>query len=237
MNTLIEFQNVTKKFNNMTVLDEVSFQLKKQEVVALLGPSGCGKTTILNIAAGLTESTTGEVYIHTNQLGYIFQEPRLLPWKTVLENILFVIERGEESQRIALNALAKVGLENVQDTYPRQLSGGMRQRVSIARALASNPKIILMDEPFSALDISLKREIQKDLLSIIDENRVGVMYVTHDAEEAAKMADRIIILEDKPCKVKKEVFIQVNPRERSESFIKQLTSDLCNYLLGGEICV
>ncbi|MBP2241510.1 ABC-type nitrate/sulfonate/bicarbonate transport system ATPase subunit [Cytobacillus eiseniae] len=235
MDTLIEFNNVTKKYKNTTVLDKVSFQLRKQEVVALLGPSGCGKTTILNIAAGLTELTTGEAFVHTNQVGYIFQEPRLLPWKTVLENLLFVIGKGEESQKMAFDALAKVGLENVHDSYPSQLSGGMRQRISIARALAFHPQLILMDEPFSALDILIKKEIQNDLLSIIDDNRLGVMYVTHDAEEAARIADRILLLHDKPCRVKKEVTVQITRQERSDRFIKQLTCELCNCLLGGEL--
>ncbi|ARK25347.1 hypothetical protein SporoP37_12235 [Sporosarcina sp. P37] len=193
MNTLVEFHGVSKSYGGQPVLENLSFTLRQGEVVVFLGPSGCGKTTVLNIATGVTSATAGKVDMNTRRLGYVFQEPRLLPWKTALANIRFGM--AEPSDEMAQSFLKKVGLTHAGNSFPRQLSGGMKQRVSIARALAANPELILMDEPFSALDPQIKRGLQNDVIRIIEDFRTGVLYVTHDYWEAVTMADRIILLD------------------------------------------
>lgn len=236
MSLLVQFNEVSKKYNDQTVIDQFSYRLKTGEVIALLGPSGCGKTTILNLTAGLTNHSAGDIQRYTNDIGYVFQEPRLIPWKNVLENVLFALKNGTKQENLekAHHSLAKVGLEQSIKCYPKQLSGGMRQRVSIARALVSNPKIILMDEPFSALDVSLKRELQEDVISIIEEKNIGIVYVTHDPEEAVRMADRIIMLEDKLCKVKREISLERVRKKRDHHYIQKMKCELSECIIGGQ---
>jgi ABC-type nitrate/sulfonate/bicarbonate transport system ATPase subunit len=236
MSLLVQFNEVTKKYNNKTVIDKFSYTLNNGEVIALLGPSGCGKTTILNLTAGLTYRTTGDIQRFTNNISYVFQEPRLIPWKTVLDNVLFAVKIGSKKENFenAMYSLAKVGLEKSANCYPKQLSGGMKQRVSIARALIANPKIILMDEPFSALDISLKRELQEDIISIIEEKEIGIVYVTHDPEEAIRIADRIILLEDSLCKIKNEVSLEKPRKKRDRHYIQKMKNELNECIIGGQ---
>lgn len=235
MEALLEFHAVTKTFSGKTVLDNFSLSLKKGEVIAILGPSGCGKTTILNIAAGLVTLTHGRVTTHTNRFGYVFQEPRLIPWKTVLDNIHFVLGKGDatELNEKAMKVLSKVGLNGVSHFYPKQLSGGMKQRVSIARALASDPELILMDEPFSALDVSLKKELQEDVARLIAEKEIGVLYVTHDAEEAARIADRVLLFSNDSSSFTKEIRLPTPRENRNDEDIQQMKRKLHTILIGG----
>lgn len=236
MSLLVQFDEVTKKFNNQTVIEKFSYTLNQGEVIVFLGPSGCGKTTLLNLTAGLIMPTAGEIYCATNDIGYVFQEPRLIPWQTVLDNVLFAVKTGQKTDKLdkAKEALSKVGLEQSMNCYPKQLSGGMKQRVSIARALVSNPKIILMDEPFSALDLDLKRELQEDVISIIDEKEIGIVYVTHDREEAVKIADRIIVLDDRFCKINKQVSLEKERRKRDLDYVQQMKCEINYCMLGGQ---
>ncbi|MGC5324699.1 ABC transporter ATP-binding protein [Brevibacillus sp. SYSU BS000544] len=234
MEALLRFESVSKSFRGNLVLDNFSFSLNQGEVIALLGPSGCGKTTILNIAAGLIRQSGGTVSVHTEELGYVFQEPRLIPWKTILDNVLFALEKDEKKAKMekARAVLQKVGLEHVSHFYPKQLSGGMKQRVSIARALVVDPKVILMDEPFSALDVSLKKELQQDVIRLIEEHGIGVLYVTHDPEEAARLADRVLIF-SKSCSSANEIPLPVNRSERDEADIVRIKKELQMTLTGG----
>lgn len=232
MKTLIEFKSVTKKYSERPVLRNVSFRLHEGEVFVFLGPSGCGKTTILDIATDITQATSGEVNTYTDNLGYVFQEPRLLPWKTVVENVQFGMKKSSMQKEQAMQKLKKVGLTHVADAYPRQLSGGMKQRVSVARALAVNPELIIMDEPFSALDTAIKTELQEDVLRIIEEHHVGVLYVTHDYQEAIKMADRIFLLHDVQNGICKEINLDRCRSERDAHYIQQQTANI-NRLIGG----
>ncbi|MEK3722820.1 ABC transporter ATP-binding protein [Paenibacillus sp. FSL H8-0034] len=236
MQTLMTFEGVSKSFRERTVLDSFSLTLRKGEVIAILGPSGCGKTTILKLAAGLIHSTSGNVTVHTDRVGYIFQEPRLIPWKTASDNIRFVMNgtaSKEDEDRIVGLSLQKVGLYTVGDYYPKQLSGGMKQRVSIARALAADPAMILMDEPFSALDISLKRELQDDMAALIEERDLGVIYVTHDPEEAARLADRVILFSPVTGNFAKQIKLEVPRRQRNDALILTYQMMMYDHMTGG----
>lgn len=220
---LLEFHSVSVEFQEKLVIDQLSFSLKRGEVIALLGPSGCGKTTILNITSGLHKQSNGTVEVGTEEFGYVFQEPRLIPWKTVLENVLFVMKEKVKGKKLnkAHHVLEKVGLSKFHNYYPSQLSGGMKQRVSIARALASDPKIILMDEPFSALDPKLKGELQDDVIKLIEDSNVSIMYVTHDPLEAVKLADRVLVFGCEGCSLQYEIKLPLSRRKRDYSFLSQ----------------
>ncbi|MCM3702044.1 ABC transporter ATP-binding protein [Paenibacillus macerans] len=223
MTTLIEFTDVAKTYGGQPIFTGFSCRLQRGEVIALLGPSGCGKTTLLNLAAGLAQPDSGSIRLHTDHIGYIFQEPRLIPWRTAGENIGLVLQTADKAdvERIIGETLRKVGLQHAENRYPRQLSGGMKQRVSIARALALEPDMILMDEPFSALDLALKRELMDDMARLIGEREIGVMYVTHDPEEAARLADRVLIFSPPDRTFANEEIFPMPRLERTEAQIRQ----------------
>ena len=214
----IELNSVRKVFRHgagrtRTVLDGISFSVRPGEVVGLLGPSGCGKSTILNIIAGLDTDYAGSVRIQGRpmheQLGagfrvsYVFQESRLLPWMTLAQNVAFALEaagfdRGEW-QRRTHTVLEHVGLVEFKDYYPSQLSGGMQQRASIARAFSVDPDILLMDEPFSALDELTARKLRQSLLDIWSKFRTTILFVSHNAFESTFLADRILVMGRAPA--------------------------------------
>ncbi len=221
--TLLEIKNVYKSFKSaqsaqLKVLENISFNLRSDEIVALVGPSGCGKTTVLNIIAGLLTADKGQLNMKDSRIAYIFQETRLLPWKTVENNISFVQENflsGDEAYQIRESLLYSSGLYDMKGSYPGQLSGGMKQRLEIIRALSIKPYLLLMDEPFKSLDISLKYQLQQMLLTEYNKNKFSIMYVTHDPEDAVLLADRILILSSKPSKIRK--IFQINkPREERD---------------------
>jgi NitT/TauT family transport system ATP-binding protein len=204
--------SVTYKTTDQLVIDCVDFSVKKGEVVALVGPSGSGKTTLLNALAGLLNDkdvyVTGSLKISPKaKTNVVFQEPRLLPWRNVLGNVAFGLEAKktskEKAQEISRNYLALVGLEDYKDYYPKQISIGMQQRVNFARALSCHPDILLLDEPFSALDVDTKKKLQKDFLSIIKKKKITSVFVTHDLDEALFLAERIIVLTKGPAKIEK----------------------------------
>ncbi|MFQ5896215.1 MAG: ABC transporter ATP-binding protein, partial [Nitrospinota bacterium] len=202
-------------------LGEVSFSLREREFGCLLGPSGCGKSTILNILAGLILPDGGEVRLGSGGgagVGYVFQRPRLLSWRTVWENVAFGLEalgtpKGEWAERVDRH-LALVGLRDAAHEYPLTLSGGMQQRVALARALAVEPEVLLMDEPFSELDELTARSLRRELLRIWRETQKTILFVSHNALEAAYLADRIFLLSPAPCRVFHELRVDI-PRERS----------------------
>lgn len=228
-------QNVCKIFetkdNNgnkekTVVLDDFNLEVKKGEFLAILGPSGCGKSTFLSILAGLARQDTGRVLIAGNPVagtgqnrGVVFQGYALFPWLTVLENIQVGLEiRGlskKEREPIAQEYLALVGLQDFANRYPQQLSGGMKQRVAIARALAYDPDVLLMDEPFAALDAQTRELLQLELLKIWEDSRKTIVFVTHSIDEAVFMADRVAVMQAHPGKVKKIIDVNL-PRPRTE---------------------
>lgn len=220
-------RSVHKQFGDLVALQEVNLDVADGEFVCLVGPSGCGKTTLLRIVAGLEKADYGEVSINGKQVngpgadrGFVFQSDCLLPWRTVMSNARIGLEiRGQRdaTSRDATRALLKlVGLEGFENYYPWQLSGGMRQRVNLARALAINPDVLLMDEPFSALDAQTREIMQMEMLRIWDAGRKTVMFITHQIDEAVYLADRVVVLGRRPGRIKEIVNIDI-PRPRNLS--------------------
>lgn len=212
---LVEFDNVSLKFeqNSSLTIDKVSLAVERGKFLSVIGPSGCGKTTLLNLIAGLLKPTGGEVRcggkpvsgINTD-VAYITQDPNLLPWLTVGANVGLPLKlRGaskKEQQQEVAAWLELVGLSGWEDHFPRQLSGGMRKRVSIARALISNPRVVLMDEPFGPLDAITRMRLQQDLLDLSEKAERTVIFVTHDLSEAISLSDEVAVMAGGPGKIK-----------------------------------
>lgn len=196
---MITFDKVSKTFDTLKVLIDISFDVRAGEIVGIVGPSGSGKTTILKVITGILRPDSGRVDLGAENVGYVFQEPRLLPWRTSLDNIALVLRaRGHDKTPARARArdwMRRTGLEGFEDFYPLQLSGGMMQRVSVCRAFAAEPEILLMDEPFSNMDRELKGSLLVSLEGIVRERGTTVVYVTHELPEALRLADRILELE------------------------------------------
>lgn len=203
---------LVKKQPNI-VLRDVSFSVAQGEFVSLVGPSGCGKTTVLRIIAGLTKATHGEILLrgepigkNRGEFGFVFQSPNLLPWLTAIENVklglkMFGLARGSEAEDRAMGALSEVGLKDASNKLPGELSGGMQQRVGIARALAHDPKVLLMDEPFGALDAITRETLDFQLLDFWEASRRTVLFVTHSIEEAVLLSDRVVCMKPDPGEI------------------------------------
>lgn len=207
---ILEFKDVSKIFckdgKDLLVLDKINFEIKEGELVALVGPSGCGKTTILNLISKLIEPNFGTVNIYGN-IGYMFQHDHLLNFRTVYKNVLLGLEikkldKDENLLKEIDRLFDKYQLSQFKKSYPKELSGGMRQRVALIRTLAVNPSILLLDEPFAALDYQTKITVTEDIYRIIKEEKKTAILVTHDISEAISMADRIIVLTNRPAKIK-----------------------------------
>jgi len=229
MPSFIELRNVTKSYRTMQeedllALQDVSFEVGKSEFVSVVGASGCGKTTLLKIIAGLIPHSSGEVRIGGSSvkgprkdIGFVFQQPVLLPWRTVLENTLLPIEvmglPREEYGKRALDILDRVGLSGFSDKYPFELSGGMQQRVAITRALVYDPDVLLLDEPFGALDAMTRESLNLELLRIWSDHRKTVLFVTHSISEAIFLSDRVVALTPRPGRLADVVEVDL-PRPR-----------------------
>lgn len=214
-------------------LEDISFSIDKGDFVSIVGPSGCGKTTVLSLISGLIKPTSGEIKINTPDdktsfVGYMFQKDNLLEWRTILGNVYLGLElqkrKTKENMEYVHELLKKYNLWEFKDKYPKQLSGGMRQRVALIRTLALRPSILLLDEAFSALDYQTRLDVCDDVYDIIKQEGVTAILVTHDIGEAISLSDKIIILSTRPAKVKKELKINLtslgspfNRRESSES--------------------
>ena len=195
---LIQFKNINKIFDSFEVIKDLSFEVNSTDIIGILGASGVGKSTILKLIAGLEKPTSGTLINNTKKVGYVFQEPRLLPWKTTLQNVLLpLIVSGiekKEAKKKALYYLEKMGLNGFENYYPSQLSGGMLQRVSLARAFALEPDLLLLDEPFAALDLRLKSVLETMLKELLAEHPIPVLYVSHSPEEIVQIANRIFMM-------------------------------------------
>ena len=213
---------------SVRALDDVSFSVADGEFVCLVGPSGCGKTTLFRIVAGLIGATDGRVLLDgtpvtgpTTDMGVVFQEYHLFPWLTVEENVGFGLERSDRSpadqERRVDEMLDLVGLTEFRDAYPKSLSGGMKQRVAIARSLAVDPDLLLMDEPFGAVDAQTREMLQRELLDVWASTEKTVLFVTHDVAEAVTLADRIVVMAAEPGRVREIVDVDAErPRERGD---------------------
>jgi len=204
--TYIKIDNIVKKFGQTTILNNFKLKIQEKEFVSILGPSGCGKTTIINLIAGFEKPSSGKIIIDgektTNKSGVIFQEFSIFPWRNVLENILLGFENNKEiskEEKIikAKEIIKSVELKGQEKKYPKELSGGMKQKVAIARTIANNPKIILMDEPFVSLDTQTREKLQDLILNIWKKYSKTILLVTHDIEEALYLGTRIILLNKK----------------------------------------
>jgi NitT/TauT family transport system ATP-binding protein len=218
--SVLEIADVGKRFpkDAEPVLDGVSIAVADGELVAVIGPSGCGKSTVLNIVAGLIEATSGRVRFSDAgmRVSYVFQRPRLLPWRNVERNVAFSLEQtplSREQRRAAVRAaIARVNLQGHEHKYPHQLSGGMQQRVAIARGLAVNPRLLLLDEPFGSLDALTRTYMQEELLGIVRGAGTTAILVTHDIDEALLLADRILVMSSRPGTIKHELRVPFGPQ-------------------------
>jgi ABC-type nitrate/sulfonate/bicarbonate transport system ATPase subunit len=239
---MIQVKNLTKEFGRIDngggvlALSDIDFQVRDNEFVTVIGPSGCGKTTLLRIIAGLIPYQHGEVSIDSHPVvgpgperAVVFQNFALLPWTDVLGNVTFGLDvRGatkSDSQAKAKELIKLVGLEGFEQRLPKELSGGMQQRVGLARALAVNPRILLMDEPFGALDEQTRRLLQEQLLQLWERERKTVVFITHSMEEAVMLGDRVMLMTPRPGKVKEMIDIPLKrPRppdiEKSPAFVE-----------------
>jgi ABC-type nitrate/sulfonate/bicarbonate transport system ATPase subunit len=221
----VELRDVSMRFGATRVFDSLDLGVREGELVCILGPSGCGKSTVLNIAAGFLTPTEGEVRIDGEKVIrpdprriFVFQERGVFPWLTVEGNIGFGLYRmpeAEKRERIA-HYVQLVGLVGFEKAYPRELSGGMKQRLEVARALAVNPDVLLLDEPFGALDSITRLQMRRELLRIWQAERKTILFVTHDIEESVQLADRVVVLSARPAKIQRVVDIDIqHPRDLS----------------------
>lgn len=212
MNDILIFDNVSMSFYDMKketkVLSNLSFKVKEEDITAIIGPSGCGKSTILNLTANLIEANEGNI-IKPYNIGYMFQRDNLFEWLNILNNVLIGLKiqnkLSEDSILYAKELLIKYGLEDFMYSYPKELSGGMRQRVALIRALVIKPSVLLLDEPFSALDSQTRIEVSYDIYKIIKELKITTLLVTHDISEAISLSDNILILSDRPATLIKDI--------------------------------
>jgi ABC-type nitrate/sulfonate/bicarbonate transport system, ATPase component len=235
MNNILCVKNLTKKYhtNKKEILsvDNFSMTLKEGEFIGIVGPSGCGKSTILSILSGLEESTSGKIELGDNKIGYMLQTDALFDWLTILDNCLIGLKiQGDLTKNkinYVMNLLDKYGLKEFINSYPNHLSGGMRQRVALIRTLAIKPDILLMDEPYSALDYQTRLAISDDVFKILKEENKSMVMVTHDIAEAISMCDRVIVLSKRPCTIKKIFNLELT--DKSTPIENRKTKEFADY--------
>lgn len=233
---------VTEKGHAVKALNQVSLNIYSNNFICLVGPSGCGKSTLLRILAGLEKATDGAALYQdkpitapSSKIGMVFQEYSLLPWRTVLENVGLGLEFKKVShkhrQKVAEEYLELVGLTQFARSYPYELSGGMQQRVAIARALANDPDVLLMDEPFGALDAHTRILLQKELLRIWEQHKKTIIFVTHSVDEAIYLADRIVVMSSRPARIKEIIDVDMpRPRNRANPLYGQMSAHILDML-------
>ena len=228
----LKVENLSFSFGFKEILKNINFKLNKGEVVSIVGPSGGGKTTLLHLCAKLLTLEEGKIRNSFKSSSFAFQEARLLPWKNVIDNIALGLRakniKKEKANDLAKNIALKFGLQiDDFEKFPKDLSGGMKQRVSFARALVLNPSVLFLDEPFSALDIGLKKELQSLLIEEINTNKLSILFITHDLMEAIKLSDEILVLKAEPVGHIVKSFKIDTPREkRDDSFVYEQTAKL-----------
>ncbi|MBI4523574.1 MAG: ABC transporter ATP-binding protein [Deltaproteobacteria bacterium] len=249
MNKIV-VSNLRKHFilpdrSRLDVVGDLSFQVEDGEFLSILGPSGCGKSTLLSILAGLESLSGGEILINERpvvpgekgiRLGFVFQQPRLLNWRSVRENVRLPLEHGslsrDEQLNVAQRYLELARLQGFENYFPLQISGGMQQRAAIARALAIEPEVLLMDEPFSSLDELTARKMRKELLRIWQETRKTIIFVTHDISEAVYLSNRLLVVTERPTRVYETLTIDVGyPRDYDDDRLFEMTKKVSRLFL------
>ena len=231
--SILKIKNLSKIYHTKTsetkAIENFSFELNNNEFIAIVGPSGCGKSTILNILANLDNKSDGEIIIKDNvKLGYMLQQDALFSWKTVLDNCLLGLKINKMNNKdYVLKLLNTYGLKDFLNSYPNTLSGGMRQRVALIRTLATKPDILLLDEPFSALDYQTRLKVSDDVYNIIKKEKKSAIMVTHDIAEAISMADKIIVLSKRPSVIKK--IIDINLTDKSTPINNRKAKEFAYY--------
>ena len=227
---MLVIDRIYYQYDRSPILDGVSLTLAPGQILCLTGPSGCGKTTLLRIAAGLTQPSSGVINNRFACTAYVFQEPRLLPWQTTQENLAFGLKaKGipkPERDRTSIQLAKQLGLEQALYHYPHQLSGGMQQRVALGRALAINPDLLLLDEPFNGLDVGRRREFQQILLQLLSDRNLAACLVSHDLAEAVRLGDRILVMSPSPSRIVHQWQSQLPPVARDEAYIYREVSQL-----------
>lgn len=241
----VKIDQVIKTYQTRTgeniALNGISLDIKENEFITVVGPSGCGKSTLLNIIAGLLEPTSGKVYVDGTAVegpgperGVVFQQYALFPWLTVLKNVEFGLNlkgvKGEQARQEAMKYIKMVDLENFIHAYPKELSGGMKQRVAIARAYAVNPQVLLMDEPFGALDAQTRTQLQTELLNTWEKERKTCFFITHDVDEAIILGQKVIIMSARPGRIKEVVDITIPYPRTQETKMEPEFLALKNYI-------
>jgi sulfonate transport system ATP-binding protein len=239
---MLEISALCKQFDDTPVLEGIEFSVDAGEIVAVLGTSGAGKSTLLRIVGGLEAASFGSVLLDgrpvigpSSKLGVVFQEPRLMPWLNVRSNVAFGLASLSKAERreLAEAALRRVGLGDVAEALPRQLSGGMAQRVAIARSLVTRPSVLLLDEPFSALDAFTRTSLQEHLIEIWNDDRPTMLFVTHDIDEALMLADRVIVLLGRPGRIRRDDRVELaRPRRRGDPRLARWRERLFDDLSG-----
>lgn len=238
---MFEVRNLSKSFGEFTALAKMNFSVHSERLVSVIGPSGCGKSTLLRLLAGLETPTQGEVLLNghvlhgvSKEISIAFQEPRFMPWLTVAQNVELGAwdQPAELRQEAVRKILEQVSLSAFSNALPKQLSGGMAQRVGLARALVGKPRLLLMDEPFSALDPLTRIRMQDHVLDIVGEDVPNILLITHDIDEAIVLSDRILVLDGPPATIKRDVLIDLpKPRKRSSAAFQEIKELLLGDLL------
>ncbi len=243
----LKIDNVVKEYQGRggktVALNGANLDILENEFICVVGPSGCGKSTLLNIIAGLLEPTSGAVYLDGKKIegtgverGVVFQQYALFPWRTVIKNVMFGLEMKkvpkDQAEEIARKYIESVGLKGFENSYPKELSGGMKQRVAIARAYAANPEVLLLDEPFGALDAQTRVQLQTELLNTWEKEKKTCFFITHDVDEAIILAQRVIIMSARPGRIKRIVNIDIPyPRTqetKSDPHFLELKAEIWN---------
>ena len=241
----VRIDNVYKVFNGrngeMVALNGVSLDIHDNEFICVVGPSGCGKSTLLNIIAGLLEPTDGRVLCDGKEVtgtgterGVVFQQYALFPWLTVKKNVMFALQmrgiKGKQAEKIAMEYLEMVDLAKFANSYPKELSGGMKQRVAIARAYAAEPEVLLMDEPFGALDAQTRTQLQSELLETWEKHNKTCFFITHDVDEAIMLAQRVVIMSARPGRIKEIVDVDIPYPRTQETKMTPEFMELKNHI-------